>query len=138
MATRCLIGNLKEGKVTYIYCHFDGYPEVVGVCLSKHYTKERKVLALLQMGDLVLLGAKLKTKGNYKATFSNTSERYEDDCIFWIVPSFFKEYRLEHEETYGSPDWLKKNWDDIEFVYLRRIDGWYYKGWDGSVWHKIN
>ena len=123
MATRSLIGKLENKSVTYIYCHFDGYPEWVGFCLANHYNKKRKINALIHKGNVLSLGKKLKHyMGSASTSFSNDFDFYE----------------LESEDTYGSKEWLKKHWDDIEFVYLHKEDGWYYKGWDGSVWHKIN
>ncbi len=129
MATRCLIGRVVdryEGKqpysmVKYIYCHFDGYPEYVGDCLTTNWKHPRKINALLSKGDLISLGAKLKDKSNkLNARFSEHSEKHE----------------LVTELTYGSQIWAKENWSDIEYFYLYKDGKWYCKGWD-SDWFEL-
>ena len=126
MATRCLIGKvLDEVKepyhmVKYIYCHFDGYPDYVGECLRTNYIKPRKINTLLNKGDLVSLGSKLKDKNKSNSIihtrFSEDSEANE----------------LVHELTYGNKIWLEKNWWDIEYLYLYKDGKWYCKGWDSD------
>lgn len=57
MSTRSRIGMLMpDGKVKSIYCHWDGYPEGVGVKLQKHYTDPKKIEELLELGDISSLG----------------------------------------------------------------------------------
>lgn len=53
MATRSRIAIEKaNGKVESIYCHWDGYPEHNGEILDNHYTDEKKVQALIDLGDI--------------------------------------------------------------------------------------
>ncbi len=53
MATRSRIAIEKaNGKVESIYCHWDGYPEYNGEILDNHYTDEKKVQALIDLGDI--------------------------------------------------------------------------------------
>ena len=53
MATRSYIGKrLEDGKIRYIYCHFDGYPSHNGEILVEHYTTEDKVTALVNLGAM--------------------------------------------------------------------------------------
>lgn len=60
MGTRSHIGKkLQDGTIKYIYCHWDGYPEHNGVILKEHYTDEAKVDALLELGDLSILGEEI-------------------------------------------------------------------------------
>ena len=57
MSTRSNIGILNsDGTVDYVYCHFDGYLENNGQILNQHYTTEGKVRALINLGDLSVLG----------------------------------------------------------------------------------
>jgi hypothetical protein len=56
MATRSLIGLLlDDGRVKYISCHYDGYPEGVGSTLVFDYKIENKIKELLSHGDLSVL-----------------------------------------------------------------------------------
>ena len=53
MATRSYIGIKNEnGKVDYIYCHWDGYPEHHGPILRGSYKTKSDVEELLELGDL--------------------------------------------------------------------------------------
>lgn len=53
MATRSNIGKLNsDNTVTYIYCHWDGYPAHHGVILTEHYNIPEQVDALLALGDM--------------------------------------------------------------------------------------
>jgi hypothetical protein len=57
MPTRSFIGKLNPDQtVTYIYCHFDSYPNHVGAVLEEYYSTEEKVNELLELGDLSSLG----------------------------------------------------------------------------------
>ena len=60
MSTRALIAKeLKNGKYKTIYCHNDGYPKGVGKTLLTEYNTEEKLDALLNLGDLSILGKQL-------------------------------------------------------------------------------
>lgn len=57
MATSSTISKLnKDGTLTTIYCHSDGYPSGVGAILSKYYNNESLVDRLLELGNLSTLG----------------------------------------------------------------------------------
>ena len=56
MATRSMIGiEENDGKITAIYCHWDGYPSNNGMCLHSHYGDEKKIRELMSFGDLSCL-----------------------------------------------------------------------------------
>lgn len=66
MSTRCMIGKLlPDNTVRAIYCHFDGYPKYALEILRKSYTDEKKVDALLDLGDLSVLGSELGEKHDF-------------------------------------------------------------------------
>lgn len=53
MSTRSRIGMVnKDGSVTSIYCHFDGYPSNNGAILLKHYKTAKKVKELISLGSI--------------------------------------------------------------------------------------
>lgn len=54
MATRCFIARYDEETEFYdaIYCHWDGYPEGVGLTLRDHYKSDEKVQFLIANGDI--------------------------------------------------------------------------------------
>lgn len=66
MSTRSAIGRLNaDGTVHAIYCHFDGYPEGVGVKLARHYQDAAKVDQLIGLGDLSSLGSEIGEKHDF-------------------------------------------------------------------------
>jgi len=57
MSTRSLIGAvLPNGKVKFIYCHWDGDPQTMAKKLVNYYSSEERVEALLELGDISVLG----------------------------------------------------------------------------------
>ena len=66
MATRSYIGirNL-DASVSYIYCHYDGYPDGVGAILTEYYTDINKVNELMKLGDLSALGPEIGEKQDF-------------------------------------------------------------------------
>lgn len=57
MATRSRIGiENEDGKVTSIYCHWDGYPDNNGKILLSNYTDREKVKELIALGSISSLG----------------------------------------------------------------------------------
>lgn len=48
MSTRSLIGLKRDGKIQYVYCHFDGYFEYNGVILYECYNTEQRVKELIK------------------------------------------------------------------------------------------
>ena len=72
MSTRCAIGMKREnGEVAAIYCHNDGYPEGVGAILGRWYRNAEKVEALLKLGSISSLGAKLEPEAGAEHAFFN-------------------------------------------------------------------
>jgi hypothetical protein len=56
MATRSLIGMVKEDKsIQIIYCHWDGYPQYVGLQLQLNYRDADTIQKLLDLGDRSIL-----------------------------------------------------------------------------------
>jgi hypothetical protein len=70
MSTRSYIGvSGPEGPnptVKFIYCHFDGYPEGVGMTLAKHFDTPFKVDKLIELGDISSLGETLDETVSYR------------------------------------------------------------------------
>jgi hypothetical protein len=56
--SRIAIRN-EDGTFDSIYCHWDGYPNHVGVILRDHYTSPDKVRELIALGDLSSLGKEI-------------------------------------------------------------------------------
>lgn len=60
MSTNSRIGILhRDGTTETIRCHWDGYPEHQMPILTGHYDTAEKVRALLELGDISILGERL-------------------------------------------------------------------------------
>ena len=78
MATRSLIGKQnQDGSISYIYCHYDGYPSHNGVILQEHYTTPFKVDQLLALGDLSILAEEI----GQQQDFNDYHKRNRNWCL---------------------------------------------------------
>ena len=57
MATSSVIGvKQADGGVMAVRCHWDGYPEHIGLILHEFYGDKKEALRLLSLGSLSSLG----------------------------------------------------------------------------------
>lgn len=70
MGTRSdIIVKLANGQWKRIYCHWDGYLSHNGKILFKHYNSQERAEALVEHGDLSILGKQCsKPEGHSYAT----------------------------------------------------------------------
>jgi hypothetical protein len=114
MATRSTIAQLnKDGTITSIYCHWDGYPEGVGSVLDNHYNTDEMVDKLLNIGDISTLCENIDQtmKNSYRVTNNN--------------PDLICD-KITHTDLRDWLDFRKNNW--CEYGYL----------WDGIIWNVYN
>ena len=116
MSTRSTIALLnKDGTVSQVYCHFDGYLSNNGRLLNENYGYD-ETEALLKFGDMSGLGADL------------------DDCVFYgrdrgetgTEARVFKDY----DEYMSECDWE-------EYNYIFRDGEWFYEQGDNSGWKQL-
>jgi len=106
MSTRSLIGLKNNEGLTYVYCHFDGYLDGVGVTLVENYDTEDKVNALIEKGDMSSLGDSI-----------DTCDFYEDDCGASTIPDC--EDIKDRYYKCGQNCWA-------DYVYYFEDGKWYY------------
>ncbi len=112
MATRSLIGKLnQDNTVSYIYCHYDGYPEHNGVILQEYYSTPFKVDQLLALGDLSVLGELIGEKQNFE-------DRIQGSCLAYGRDR--GESGIEMKTV--SKDEFFDNKDYIDYLYLYNND----------------
>lgn len=70
MATRSLIGNYRS----FIYCHWDGYPEHNGEILKKYYKDPKKVDELISLGDISSLAENINSDPTKPHNFDDNQE----------------------------------------------------------------
>ena len=102
MATRSHIGKqLEDGSISYIYCHWDGYPEHNGKILKEHYTDEAKVDALLELGSLSILGEEIGEQQD----FDNRDTRNEKWCLAYGRDRGEKDVEAKVAESLSDMIW---------------------------------
>ena len=147
MSTRCRIGiENKDGTITSIYCHHDGYPEVVGEILVNHYNTEEKIRKLLELGDMSSLGTEpvenLRGWEMPKAGTADWMKAYmelhpENQCVIYKTRGEdcpakthkdIEEYQRHSRDCWGEYAYLFKNnewfvleYDDAELKSVERV-----------------
>lgn len=147
MSTRCRIGiENKDGTITSIYCHHDGYPEVVGEILVNHYKTEEKIRKLLELGDMSSLGTEpvenLRGWEMPKAGTADWMKAYmelhpENQCVIYKTRGEdcpakthkdIEEYQRHSRDCWGEYAYLFKNnewfvleYDDAELKPVERV-----------------
>ena len=115
---------IKEGSgYRAIYCHRDGSPEGVGRVLAEHYTDNKKVLQLIELGSLVRLGKNIGGKLDFDRAMTDPSYA-ADQCVANYRDRDDPMDIIDFDRLPNSKD----EWE-IEYFYVF-IDGeWYvYKG----------
>ena len=82
MSTRSNIGIIEsDGTVTFVYCHFDGYPEHNGALLLAHHNSEAAARLLVSFGEMSVLGERVNPIGphSYEKPEEGTCIYYERD-----------------------------------------------------------
>jgi hypothetical protein len=107
MSTRWQIAaKLSDGRCGCIYVHHGGYPEYALELLTKHYTDQAKIDALIALGDCSFVGSTLEDCGPYV----RKGESWENVC-----PTYGSDVRaVANKHEHG----------DEEYRYL----------WDGVTW----
>lgn len=106
MSTRSHIGIKDSRGITYVYCHFDGYPEGVGKTLLENYDTEEKINALIAEGDMSVLG--------------NTLE----ECYFYKEGADTEPYTIPDCEDVKEKYYQSGKW--MDYSYLFENGEWYF------------
>jgi len=107
MATRSNIGMmLPDGKMKFVYCHYDGYPEGVGATLLESYNTPELVSELLSFGDMSFLASEIHPSGdthsfdapekNVTVFYSRDRGESETDAKFATIEEWHKGIQQLH------------------------------------------
>ena len=136
MSTRSLIGIENADKtVSYVYCHYDGYLDHVGKILTDHYTDEKVIRQLLDLGDLSSLG---KTPVSNPDAWKNfRSDPQENLCIAYKDRG---EVDVDFNTVNSLDDYIKAgNKSAVDYIYVFTLDHiWKYtqKIYPNRVWRR--
>ena len=114
MATRSTIAVLhNDGKVSSIYCHWDGYLNWNGKILSNHYNTLEQAESLVALGNLSSLGARLVPYVDEEHTFD---KRVKNVCLF-----YGRDRGEDDQEAciYDSLEdyFLQNNWEEYDYIF---------------------
>lgn len=120
MSTHSHIGmQLPDGRVRYIYCHFDGYLSNNGKILLKYYQDPEKISALLDLGDLSSLGEEIGEKQDFDSPKKSWCSAYHRDR---------EEDLNEARYAASASDYIVKAINDAtEYTYLFSDGHWVYR-----------
>jgi hypothetical protein len=128
MATRSMIGFEEfDGTVRGIYCHWDGYVENNGKILVENYNTIEDVEALLDLGNLSMLGSELGEKHDFNGDVENWCKAYGRD-----------RGDLKTEAvTYANRDAFADSDSWCEYFYLFDGNEWFYCTLSDVNWKSV-
>lgn len=116
--------SIVKSKVRWsrIYCHWDGYPSHNGKILFEHFTDQKKIDALIKLGNLSVLAPSIEKPAGH--SFDKAVDGYT---------VFYGRDRGENDIAPVVGDTLASVWPSMseggvggtEFTYV----------WDGGMWH---
>jgi hypothetical protein len=125
MATRSTIAKVeRDGSVTSIYCHWDGYPANNGKLLLENYQDEQVVNDLLAGGSLSSLGKVIGEKHpfDWRSDDAEAEKKYGAMCLYYHRDRDESWDRTQPSEHASLAEFLAT--DREEFTYLWTPEGW--------------
>jgi hypothetical protein len=129
MATRSAIAVMHGDRVKGVYCHWDGYPEGVGVTLINHYDNT-KANHLVALGNISSLAPEIGEQHPFSSLESDLS-RDEYDQRYGNMTTFYGRDRGEEEQewqSFASLDEFVQNFEHMgcEYFYVLQDHTWKY------------
>ena len=127
MATRSAIGmRTVDGRITAVYCHWDGYPAHNGAILQEHYTDPNKIVELITLGGISSLRPEIGVKHPFSKFELKEGETY-DETLYEDMTTFYHRDRgedLEVRTFNDAMDFVENFGWSVEYLYL----------WNGTEW----
>ena len=128
-ATRSVIGlELPNGKITAVYCHYDGYPEGVGTYLKKYYKSPAVIKKLIQLGKhgISTLGKNIGKKHDFNMPYEEKEKLgyttfYGRDRGEKQNMSFTYKDRQDYEDNFDG-----RSGAEFGYVFSMKDKKWYY------------
>ena len=127
MSTNSTIAVLENGKITAVYCHWDGYIENNGEILQNHYDLA-KTKQLLAQGSVSVLGEDIGKKQSFDDYAANT-------CVF-----YGRDRGDDDDDTKAKTFKTKKamiKWFDTPFFYLLDAATGEWSASRGETWFNL-
>jgi len=131
MSTHSRIGIInKDGTITGIYCHHDGYVSHNGRILHEHYTDEAKVRKLMALGDISTLGEEIgeaqdfddPVKGQCNAYGRDRGETGTECKRSTDITRFLADFIEEYNYLWFHGRWMVYGWFTHEkWVWVKEV-----------------
>ena len=139
MSTRSYIGiDNGDNTATFIYCHYDGYPQGVGATLNEHYKDAKTVKKLINLGDISILGNKPDDKKSAEYWRLEGNGAF-DDLDKYITDDDTISYNGRGEDPKRVKAFtvaIDKVPPYVAYVYLFRGSKWYF--YDFVRWRRLD
>ena len=117
MSTRsCIAIENKDGTLTAVYCHYNGYLSGVGRTLYNHYYDEKMIRELLSYGDISSLESEIGVKHDFDDRSTTTfygRDRDECDVEARIISDDSELFEIydwsDYYYKFSNGEWLVKN-----------------------------
>ena len=107
MATRALIGYLKNGILTTTYNHYDGYPEHLGKALNTFYKSDSEAEQIANKGDISFIDDKTgEIEANNKGRADKINlNQLDPEQAAEEVAGLIDSYGADYAYFYGTMGW---------------------------------
>jgi hypothetical protein len=115
MATRALIGYLKNGILTTTYNHYDGYPEHLGKALNTFYKSDSEAEQIANKGYISFIDDKTgEIEANNKGRADKINLNQSDpEQAAEEVAGLIDSYGADYAYFYGTMGWENVKNDGI-------------------------
>ena len=128
MATRSAIGmRTVDGRITAVYCHWDGYPSNNGKILAENYADSNKVVELIGLGQISSLRPEIGVAHPF-SKFECKDGEY-DEALYENMTTFYGRDRGEKDvepQTFNDAMAFVEYFDGCgcEYFYLFNGQEW--------------
>lgn len=120
MSTSCKIGFEKNGVISAVYCHWDGYLEYTGSILINNYNNETEAFLLISMGNMSQLREKI-----LPTTEKHSFEEPEDDVTIYYNRDRGDDWQLCKPKKYHGYDEFLEEGCEYNYVFISKDKKWY-------------
>lgn len=122
---------LGDGRVKHISCHYDGYPEGVGLTLVFDYKEEDKIKELLSYGDLSQIETNIHPTDTH-----NFENPQKDVCVFYGRDRGEEDIDADVTSMDEFHQYANSSW--TEFLYLFTGGNWWvYNNLNKDGWELV-
>lgn len=121
MSTRATIAQIKDDKLYFITCHYDGYYKATGVILERNYDTTSKVESLINNGSLMVLGGSIESSIKLNKSYIQSDLRSVN--IYDIINDRYIDTEDENGFLELSADLFQ---NDHIYIWVDKLNKWFH------------